>query len=265
MSNQIIAFSVNSNVFTQHPNFLMKFECDINTGAATTVYIQLHDSRTLPANGAVPLKSWPAPAGQTDVYKEFKNGELSFKNGIVAAVSTTQGTLTVGTVNNKFDSVAIEMWNPDPGVVYNTSYVGDETTTINTLQVWTQAAGPNQLYRLIVTEKLGAAGYIYIMADDAATRIASGTRPVPVAANATVIIELGSNGSGINVQSQDAGTSLAPIGAKDFTLFQGCTILFANAPAAGTGTVINNGVLLTPALTANKGTIKAEYGPIANI
>lgn len=247
MSNQVIAFSVNSIVFTQHPNFLMKFECDINAGAATTVYIQLHDARVLPANGAVPLKSWAAPAGQTNVYKEFKNGELSFKNGIVVAVSTTQATLTVGTANNKFDTVAIEMWDPDPGVVYGTTYVGDESTTINSLQVWAEAAGPNQLVRIIVTEKLGVAGYIWIMADDAATKIAAGTRPMPVAASATVVLDLGSNGAGIIPQEQDA----------NYALRKGCTILFAN-----TNVVTSGGVLQVPTLSANKGTIKAEYFPI---
>lgn len=240
MSNQIIAFNVISKVFTQHPCQLMKFECDIDGGAATTVYVQLHDARVLPGNGAVPIKSWPVPPGQTNVYKEFKNGDLDFQFGLIAVVSTTQATLAVGTGNNKFDSVAVELWNPDNPA--GTSYAGDESTAVNTLQVWTEAQGlaaNKHLYRIIVSELLGLAGYVWIMADDAGTKIMPGTRPMPIAASATgVVLDFGASSSaGVNNLEQDA----------NYTQHRGCTLVFANSATDPTQ------------VTAGKGNLKAEF------
>lgn len=236
----MIAFSVISNVFVKHPNALLKFECDINASAAATVYVQLHDARVLPGNGAVPLKSWPAPAGTQDFYKEFKSGEMDFKYGIVAVVSTTQATLTVGTGSNKFDSVVIELEDPD--YPSGTSYAGDEAIAINTLQVWAEASGPKVLYRIIVSELLGVAGYIWIMADDAGTKSALGGlagKPFPIAASAVgVVIDFGANDSaGFSPFEKDANG----------TTHVGCTVIFANSATDFTN------------VSANKGTIEAEY------
>lgn len=148
----VISFGVFSQLASKHRNSIMKLEYDINSGAAATVYVQLHDwptaqdlaaGLTVPANGAVPIKSWPTPAGQTNVYKEFKNGELVFNNGVFAAVSTTQTTLTLGTGSNKFDSVATELWSND--------VIGTEVT------------GQSVFVKRVLSDLVGVAGQYYLI------------------------------------------------------------------------------------------------------
>lgn len=120
-------------------------EYDINASSAATVYVQIHDwpnpvdlakNLIVPANGAVPVKSWPAAQGSVDNYKEFKNGELMCKNGIFVCVSTTQATLTLGTGNNRFASVATETWQRDVTTSTQSSLQG-----VANLQVWSEAVG----------------------------------------------------------------------------------------------------------------------------
>lgn len=161
----VIAFSVISKILTKHPGELMKLEYDINAGAATTVYVQIHDwppaldlasGLAVPANGAVPIKSWPAATGSVDNYKEFKNGELDCKNGIFVVVSTTQATLTIGTVNNKFDSVAGELWSKD--------LVGT-----------TEASGQGVVTQSIFSNAVGIAAQHYLLRV-AATNLEAGVR-----------------------------------------------------------------------------------------
>lgn len=168
MSFPIIAFSVISKQFTKHPGELMKLEYDINIGAATTVYVQIHDwpnpidlaaGLTAPANGAVPIKSWPVAQGAQNNYKEFKNGELDCKNGVFVVVSTTQATLTIGTGNNKFDSVAGELWSKDLSGTTEVSGQGVVTQSIFSNAVGTAA----QHFLLRVSATNLEAGVRYLM------------------------------------------------------------------------------------------------------
>ena len=163
----IIAFNTIFMQFCKHTNELLKVEYDINAGAAATVYVQVFDFPTpvdlaagtaAPANTSVPLKSWPVPAGATNGYKEFKNGEMSFSYGVFVCVSTTQATLTIGTGNNKFDSVAAELYNP---VVAASEF---QTIDVGT-QIW---ANPetHTLIRAAVTNLEAGIRYLMLFASD---------------------------------------------------------------------------------------------------
>lgn len=164
-----IAFNVISKQFTKHANSIQKLEFDINASAASTVYVQVHDfptpadlaaGNTVPANGTVPLKSWPILAGATQNYKEFKNGEFAFKYGCFVCVSTTQATLTMGTGNNKFDSVAVELWDYD--ITGTTEVVS--SGAVDNQAIYSEATGAASvlsLLRLACTN--GEAGIRYAM------------------------------------------------------------------------------------------------------
>lgn len=164
----VIAFSTISNLFAKHRSAIQKFECDVNASATFPVYVQLIDWPTpadlaanlsVPANGAVPVKSWPVPTGQNlDIYKEFKNGILQFRYGVFAVVSTTQATLTIGTGSNKFDSVAVELLGRDQE--QNEAHGAG----VNTQQVWSDANGTAANIHLIrVAARNLTAGVRYLM------------------------------------------------------------------------------------------------------
>ena len=67
----------------------------LNTNAAVDYYLQLFQASALPANGAVPDLEKPVLRG---AYAEFdwqNSGGQRFPKGLVAALSTTAGTLTL--------------------------------------------------------------------------------------------------------------------------------------------------------------------------
>lgn len=71
-----------------------------NSGSAQ--FIQIHDAVTVPADGAVPLKSWPVPAAS---YFSFVFPvPLTCSSGIVVCNSSTVATKTIGTANVTFSA-----------------------------------------------------------------------------------------------------------------------------------------------------------------
>jgi hypothetical protein len=69
-------------------------------------YLQLHNATSLPANGATPAHVVAIPANSS---AELDLGELGdyFATGIVAAVSTTAATLTVGAADSVFSALFV--------------------------------------------------------------------------------------------------------------------------------------------------------------
>lgn len=73
-----------------------------NTNAAQQ-FIQVFDAATLPANGAVPLISFPVAATSAgSVY--FGSVGRAFEQGIVVCNSSTQGSKTIGSADCLFDA-----------------------------------------------------------------------------------------------------------------------------------------------------------------
>lgn len=74
-----------------------------NTNAALR-YIQVFDAAAVPANGAVPLITFPlTAAASTQPPLSFGVYGRTFTNGIVVCNSTTEATLTLGSADSFFD------------------------------------------------------------------------------------------------------------------------------------------------------------------
>lgn len=245
--NPIIAFNVISKQFSKHESGLLKLEYDVNSSAAAVVYVQIHDwptpaamaaGLTAPAVGSVPIKSWPTPAGATNNYKEFKRGELETTNGLFVCVSTTQATLTIGTGNNKFDSVAAELESTD--------IVGSEAAGQNvpTGQIWTEASGATtqkKLIRVAATNLDSQINYLLLFAVNS-TSLVSGTS-VPLPGYIWSLAATGDSG-GLDTRL----ISLGGVGNNnqqgiDFKLInstgthQGCTVAISTTPTVYTTSV----------------------------
>lgn len=160
--HNITYFDVAGQAVTTHRIGLIKLEVKTNSSAAAG-FIQIHDSRTVPANGAVPIKSW-AVGGDESHYKEFKNGELRLANGLYVCFSTTEATKTLGTGSNKFSTVSVELYDPEAPT--GTTYVVD--TGVMEKEIWTDAAGPKKLIRAFVTNLEGSDTYLMLFAHDPA-------------------------------------------------------------------------------------------------
>jgi hypothetical protein len=119
-------------------------------------YVQLHDSSSLPANGAVPLKTWVAQAN-FEFNENILDG-IPCVNGIVLALSSTATTLTLATGTKsqlqceyeEYETLAVK-----PALTTGTA-------TGNTTGIWAQGTSPAQ--RLVsVTWTNGEAGNAYLM------------------------------------------------------------------------------------------------------
>jgi hypothetical protein len=162
-------FDVAGQLVASHPVGVLKIEIKTNASAASGFW-QVHDSRTTPANTAVPIKSFPIGADEAD-YKEFKSGELRLVNGMYVCFSTTEATLTLGTGNNKFSALMVELSDPESptGTTYTTA-----ATSATTHTVWTHANGPKKLIRVFVTNLEATVHYLMLFADTASV----GDKPI---------------------------------------------------------------------------------------
>lgn len=242
--NPIIAFNVISKQFSKHESGLLKLEFDVNAGAAATGYVQIHDfptpadlaaNRAAPAAGSVPIKSWPTPAGAIDVYKEFKRGELEFTYGCFVCYSTTRATLTIGTVNNKFDSVAAELISAD--------IVGSEANGqgVVVLQPWTEASGATtnkRLVRVTATNLEAQINYLQLHAINSASLVSGTSVPLTVWAIAAT-----GDGGGLDTKLLSfGGVGNNNLGGIDFDLInatgthRGCTIALSSTANVYTAT-----------------------------
>lgn len=123
--------------------------------AAGDLYLQLHDTKTTPANAAVPVRVWPiygsAPFGEA-----FIEQPIALLNGATFVVSSTINTYTASAAtiditvdgNASFDSTGV-------------SYVGDYTTGVEDLLVWASVAGGHKLLRVEYTALTDAGVTLY--------------------------------------------------------------------------------------------------------
>lgn len=78
------------------------YDLTVYNVSASTLYIHVFDTNSLPSNGAFPtLAPIALPANSTASYQFFVG--RSFTNGITIAASTTPITLTNGTASFKMD------------------------------------------------------------------------------------------------------------------------------------------------------------------
>ena len=154
-----ISFQVQAAQVTTHANEILKLEWRAgDSAAASGLFLQLWDTETGPgAANAVLKKAYPmiggagAGPGAYD-YKEFKpgEGEMEFSMGVWVGVSTTEATYTAATGNDKFAMVSVELRRAEQPT--GTTYVGDFTTAVGLLQVWSQATGAANRQKLVSLE-----------------------------------------------------------------------------------------------------------------
>lgn len=159
-------FDVFAATVAKHPVDVLRLEYRGNAALAAGSFWQVHDSAQaygalVPANGAVPVKAWPATVGG-EGFKEFSAGELHLLNGLYVAMSTTEATLTLGTGTNKFAMLQIELVEPDAF-----AGSGGGTATGPTAQVgWNESGGPKRLLRVKATNLEAGIRYLQLFAHD---------------------------------------------------------------------------------------------------
>lgn len=85
----------NTVITTVNNSVLRELRCILKPSTTVSRYLMLFNADSLPANGAAPIWRMLVPAGG-EASETFNPG-LSFSEGIVAAISSTDTTLTVTT------------------------------------------------------------------------------------------------------------------------------------------------------------------------
>lgn len=131
--------------------------------ANTQYFVQLFDlsalptGSSIPAGAAVPKRSLQV-LGQDGFRFDFTTEDLEFKNGITIVLSSTEVNYTAvgGGITCDFEGEI------DTQTIQGTTTVGDLTTGVNGLTVWTSAAGPNYLFEIDWISNAGAVSYLLL-------------------------------------------------------------------------------------------------------
>jgi len=134
-------------------------------------FLQLFNQATVPADTAVPLYSWQVLGTDGFLFNfrpdgldtsKLKDGILNPASGLILCLSTTEGTLTIGTGNITMD-VQVDLDSPQGIIPIPQTFVGDTTTAVASLTV---AADPsqNKLVSYNVKNSTGADGYLMLFA-----------------------------------------------------------------------------------------------------
>lgn len=227
-------YAVTGQVAAQHLVELKKLEVTLNANVTAGLFLQVHNSAVVPAEGAVPIKVWPA--AETG-YKEFKRGELTLALGCYICLSSTAGTKTLALgANDKCDILEVEF--NDPEVQADSSYAGDLTTPVTSLVVWNDAAGPKNL-RVLEVDGTNLTTVCYLQFFPADNPV-NGNVPVKQLTIAAGAVRTGAAA----YRFGEEGVSLVAGNASGN--HKGCTIAISTTPG-----------LLT--LTADNAKMKAEY------
>lgn len=109
-------------------------------GTTSPMYLQMHEATALPGNGAVPLKPGQYLSPQSSFWYDYPEEVVKFGTGLVLALSTTEGTLTIATVGGDKMDVAADIERQELPLTTGQAVttVGDLTTGVGTgvLAVW---------------------------------------------------------------------------------------------------------------------------------
>jgi hypothetical protein len=131
-------------------------------GSTADRWLQLHDGTVVAdLTGAVPMKSYYLPMTAPFSW-DFDPGELVVTKGLVVAVSTTEGTLTLSAdTMDCFCDV-----EPQSIIPEDYSVVGDLSTGVDFVTVWPSSSGPKNLYLVDYTNNDAATRYLQMFAND---------------------------------------------------------------------------------------------------
>ena len=218
-------------------------------GATTPYWIMFFAQATVPVNGTRPIFQEQV-LGVNGFKFDFLPNGISSRNmmntgqlvmspnfgGLVAVLSTTGDTLTIATGGNTME---LDVWVDDftPILPAGTTVVGDLTSPVTSLQVWTEAAGltaRKKLYTLEVdgTNLTTATHYIMIFAKD--TNVA-GDAPMATLIFPIALLQLRTLQNGLDF----GDTGLEVYQYDGTTKRLGCTIMISSTKAtytAATGT-----------------------------
>lgn len=223
-------YAVTAQVAATHPMLMLKLESTLNAAATAGLFLQIHDSAVAAAEGAAPLKVWPAAECG---YKEFKRGDLTLALGCYVCLSTTSATKTLAVgANDKLDILELEFSDPERPA--GTSFAGDLVSNVTGLAVWLDAAGPKKLLALEVDgTNLTTTCYVQLFGKDAPV---NGDVPVGQYTIAATAVKTGADAWRFGETGRDVTD-----GVHD-----GCAVRISTTP----------GVLT---LTGDSARIKAEY------
>jgi hypothetical protein len=197
---------------------------------ALNAWLQLHDAKETPVNGAVPLRVWPlystAPFDQN-----FQNDPIAVTNGCVFVVSLLANRATLAISAETMDIFVNGEKSLDTvGVTEAGNYVDADEI----LQVWAQGSPGKKLLRLEVSDEDEVAGPFWVQIHAANTPLTNKiVKTFPV-----------DSGSSLDVCFGDGLDIVREVGG---TLFQGCTIALSSTENTYT------------ALGSNTDYIKATY------
>ena len=167
-----------------------KLEVTLNANATAGLFFQVHDTYTTAAEGAVPLRSWPA--GEC-IYKEFKRELITCANGVYICLSSTAGTKTLAVGgNDKIDILQVELETSE--MYASKTLVGDLTTNQSNLAVWTANGEGRKLFLFLITQLVAADYYVMLFGDvaaDGSTPIMSWAMPT---AKTSLLCDFGREG-----------------------------------------------------------------------
>lgn len=159
---------------------------------STDKWLQIHDSATLPADTAVPKRSYLMQAGMAFSWA-WDPGRLVLDNGCTIAISDTEATLTISATTGDL----MGELEPTSNIPQDYSVAGDLSTGVDSLAVWNNpvlATSPNTLYRFDFVNNDGATRYLMLFAAEAP---ADGARPIAqweVTNGSTLVLSFGDNG-----------------------------------------------------------------------
>ena len=216
----LIYYDTAAQLVSKHPVQVLKLEMRSND-SATAGFWQVHDfapsaNVAVPAEGAIPVKSWPTNAGAPD-YKEFKNGELVLKQGLYVCYSTTEATKTLGTGSNKFAMLSVEL-----DAVDEFSIVLAQGGALKQLQVWAESAGPKKLLRVKVTNLDAAVRYLMLFANDT---VSDGDRPL-----ASWTLAANGDSGGLDSKELNFGNGRDVTDVLAGAVRKGCTFKLSTTP-----------------------------------
>lgn len=156
--------NTSGTLFSQNPDSINKIEgFFITASPAAQRWMQVHDSVTAPATGAVPKKWFPI-YGAAEFFKSFIDGELRCSKGIWIGISTTEATFTASTDTA---DITCELTEADGRNNGTYAFVGDLTTGVNSLIVWAVNDGNAlklNLTRAVIKNNGAATQYVFVSA-----------------------------------------------------------------------------------------------------
>lgn len=191
---------------------------------STDKWLQIHDAIALPANTAVPKSSYQMLGG-LDKFVDFGQIPMELVNGLVIVISDTEATLTTSATTGDF-LIELEAGELYPtGLPSGVSTIGDTSTGVDSLQVWSTGTGPKKLFRVQYTNKEAVVSYLMLFGFSGPS---TGMFPImqwKVLTNVTIILYFGPDG-------------ISPIQqlSTDLLYYQGCSLFQSSTPTTLTAT-----------------------------